>query len=505
MQSKESLSKKVTTSAVWVFSFQILDNILGLIRLVILARLLSPTDFGLVGIAWLTLQIISTFTQTGIHQALIHKQSIEKFLNTAWTYLLFRGIILYIIVFSIAPLLGSFFNNPSIIPVIRVLGLTFFIESFVNIGIVFLQKNLLFDKQFYFQLIGNLVDFTIAIVLAFILKDVWAIVYGSVANNMVRVLLSYYFSKYRPKFEFNISLFRELGNYGKWVTGSSILQFIYTQGDDILVGRIIGPTALGFYQLAYKISNLPATQITHLISNVLFPAYAQIQSDKVRLSKIYLSVLQLISYLSFFVGIIIIAFAYDFTVLFLGEKWLPIVTAMQILTLWGMVRSIGATTGPVWQALGTPSKITKVQSIQVLIMIIVIYPLTIKLGITGTALAVIIASFIPNAIAVYLMHKTLSLKIILIVRELLFPLVSSMIMYGTYMVMRANINDITFTWFFLLAIISTVIYLLSTFILYKLFGYTIYLNLGKIIDSVIANNRNNNLLLLNKYYKKIIH
>lgn len=479
-----NLSTKVTSSAIWLFLFQISDNVLGFIRLLILARLLSPADFGLVAIAWLVLQTIGAFTQTGIHQTLIHKQNIEKYLDTAWTFLLIRGFALYGLVYLFSGLLGSFFNSPDAVAIIKVVSFTMVLDGFVNIGVVLFQKNLTFNKQFVFQLSANFIDFIVALTMAFILKNVWALVYGALASSLARIVLSYILSSYRPKFAFNFEAFKEMNNYGKWIAGSNVLQFIYSQGDDLLVGKLLGPTALGFYQLAYRISNLPATQITHIISAVLFPAYSNIQTDKERISKIYLSVLQVISFLSFFVGTIIICFAHDFTLLFLGEKWLPMVFSMQLLTLWGVMRSIGATTGPVWQALGTPKTVTKIQTLQTIILIAVIFPLTIKGGINGTSLAVVISALIPNIIAIYQISKTIESKLYVVLTELFYPLLASIFIAVSYLLINQILPNITLVNFLIKAAMTSVIYILFTYVLFKFARYTVYSN---IFDLILSN------------------
>ncbi len=454
-----------------------------------MARLLSPADFGLVAISWLVLQTIGAFTQTGIHQTLIHKQNVEKYLDTAWTFLLIRGFALYGLVLLLSSLLGAFFNSPDVVAIIKIISFTMVLDGFVNIGVVLFQKNLTFNKQFVFQLSANFIDFVVALTMAFVLRNVWALVYGAIANSLARVVLSYILSEYRPKFSFNFEAFKEMNSYGKWIAGSNMLQFIYSQGDDLLVGKILGPTALGFYQLAYRISNLPATQITHIISAVLFPAYSNIQTEKERIAKIYLSVLQLISFLSFFVGTIIICFATDFTVLFLGEKWIPMVLSMQLLTLWGVMRSIGATTGPVWQALGTPKTVTKIQSLQTIILIVIIYPLTIKWGINGTSLAVVISALIPNLIAVAMIGNTLTIKFTRLISEFSYPLIGSFITYTSYIIVHKFIPSVNIFTFILLAIFCTVVYLLYTYLLHQFLNYSLMNNLLLLAKSRFQNKK----------------
>jgi O-antigen/teichoic acid export membrane protein len=179
------------------------------------------------------------------------------------------------------------------------------------------------------------------------------------------------------------------------------LVFLITQGDDIFVGKLLGVTALGFYQLAYRISNMPATEITHVISQVTFPAYSKLQGDISKLKEAYLKVLRITTLLSFPIAGIIFVLAADFTNLLLGGKWMPIVPAMQVLVFWGLIRSIGATTGPLMYATGQPEILTRYLIFQLIVLVISVYPFTVYWGIFGTSCAVLAASIAANALAFY--------------------------------------------------------------------------------------------------------
>jgi len=296
----ETLSQKVVKGGFWVFFLRIVNRGFSLIRLIILARILSPSDFGLMGIALLTMSTLETFSQTGFQQALIQKkEDIESYLNSAWTVLIFRGLILFVILYLIAPYAALFFNVPEARPIIRVIGFSILFQAFTNIGVIYFKKELEFRKQFIYQFTGTLADFIVAVSAVLILKNVWALVLGLLAGNIVRCFVSYLIHPYRPHLSKDLVKAKELFGFGKWIMGSSILIFLVTQGDDIFVGKLLGTTALGFYQLAYRISNMPATEITHVISQVTFPAYSKLQDNIPKLREAYIKVLQVTTFLSF--------------------------------------------------------------------------------------------------------------------------------------------------------------------------------------------------------------
>ena len=149
----QNLSQKVVRGGFWVFSLRITERAFSLIRLIILARILSPNDFGLMGIALLTMATLQTFSQTGFQQALIQKKKdIKPYLDSAWTVLILRGFVLFAILLFIAPYAAIFFKAPQAKPIIQVIGFSVLLQAFTNIGVVYFQKELEFNKQFLYQL-----------------------------------------------------------------------------------------------------------------------------------------------------------------------------------------------------------------------------------------------------------------------------------------------------------------------------------------------------------------
>lgn len=343
----------------------------------------------------MTMATLDTFSQTGFHAALIQKkENIDSYLNAAWTVLILRGVLLFTILFFLAPYAAFFFKATQAKTIIQVIGFSVLLQAFTNIGVIYFRKELQFNKQFLYQLSGTLADFIVAISAVLILRSVWALVFGLLAGNVARFIASYLIHPYRPHFSVDLGKAKELFGFGKWVLGSSILIFLITQGDDIFVGKLLGATMLGFYQMAYIISNMPATEITHVISQVTFPAYSKLQDNLPKLRDAYLKTLQLTAFLSFPIAGLLFVLAPDFTKIFLGEKWLPMVPAMQVLCVFGVLRSINATTGSIFQAVGRPAILTKVSFIQLIFLAVIIYPLANTGKLVGVAWAVTFANFL---------------------------------------------------------------------------------------------------------------
>jgi O-antigen/teichoic acid export membrane protein len=394
------LFDRVVRGGFWVFGFSITQEILALARLVILARLLSPHDFGLGGIAVLVLGTVDTFSQTGFDSALIQKKAdTGSYLDTAWTVGILRGVAVFAVVYLIAPYGAAFFRTPGATVLIRVIGLSALARSFTSIGVVQFRKDLQFDRQFAWQFTGRLADFTIAVVAAFAFRNALALVLAFVAGDVAKLVASYVLHPYRPRFAIDWAKARELFGFGKWLLGLGIVAFVLFQGDNALVGRVVGTTLLGFYQLARRVSYVPASEIAHVISAVTFPAYSKIQDDRAKLKEAYLMVLEVTSLAALPLAGLILALTPDITSLFFGTKWLPAVPAMRLLAVWGALSAIAATADPALMAVGKPRSLTKYQAVQLLSLALVIYPATVRWSIAGTSFALVLAAILPCYLA----------------------------------------------------------------------------------------------------------
>ncbi len=433
------LPQRMVISSFWLFSLRIINQIFSLGRLIILSRILAPSDFGIIGVALLTMSTLDTFLQSGFQAALIQKkEDIEEYLNSAWTISVIRGFIIYTILYIGAPFVSDFFETPDADLIIKVIGLSVIFQAFTNIGVIYFQKELEFNKQFIYQFSGTIFDFLVSILAVFVLKSVWAIVLGLLAGNLVRLIVSYFIHPYRPKLSNDFSKAWELFRYGKWILSSSIVAFILTQGDDIFVGKLLGATALGLYQLSYKMSNLPATEIAHVISQITFPAYSKIQDDLPKLKETYMKVLKITSFLSFPITAMIFLFASDITIIFLGEKWIPMVPSMKILAFWGLIRCLVGTISPIFQSIGKPKIVTKLQLVQAILLFAIIYPLTIIGGIFGTSIAVLSSALVMFFVRNQILISSMKFKTMEYYEAMFVPLIFTIISSLPVLILKSS-------------------------------------------------------------------
>lgn len=472
-KSGDSIKERVIISGFWVAFFKVLERGFRFIKTLIIARLLAPSDFGLFGIACLAVDAMQTFTETGISTALVQKKgNIKEYLNTAWTIQLFRSAMISAVLFLFAPGIARFFNNSQASPLMRVMAINVLFSGFVNIGVVYFQKDIEFGKQRLISLAKLVVSFSVSLILAFVLRNAWALAWGILAGTIAYCVASYIVHPYRPRIAFNVKKAKELIHFGKWVFASSIVFFLIMQGDDILVGKILGTTALGFYAMAYAISNLGATEITHLISQVMFPAYSKLQNNLPKLKETYLKVLQFTALITFPIAGLTFILAPDFTRLFLGEKWMPMVSAMQMLCIFGVIRSIGATMGPIFYSVGKPKIQTKVASIQLIVIALIIYPLTIRWGILGTSLAVTISNILVLALVVVKVKNIINATYKAFFISIIMPVIATFVMFFVMFLKQISLSSTnSISSFFLGLVLCGIIYFAIIYLWDRMKGY----------------------------------
>lgn len=468
VEKKESLLYKVHRGGLLIGTSNALKVSLSLVRTVVVARFLAPDDLGLMGIVLLTLAVFESLSQTGFAAALIQqKKRVDDYLDTAWVVSLARGVSLYGLLFLLAPLVASFFSAPGITLLLRVIGLAFIFEGLTNIGVVTFRKELDFEKEFLYQQIETFTDIFLTVSLAIILQSVWALVFGYLGGKGVKCITSYVIHPYRPGLVFDTKKARELFRFGKYLLGSSIIILLITQGDDAVVGKLLGTTALGFYVIAYKISNMPATSITHVFSQVAFPAYSKLQDDPEQLRNAYLKSLKYIAFVSLPICGGLILLAPELVSFFLGQKWMQIVPAMRVLCVFGLIRALGGTTGPLFQGVGRPDIITKLNMGKLCIIALLIVPLTQKYGIVGTSITITIPMLLDQTFSWHICARIIGEK----VGEILSVLTPSVI--GT-LLMLAFLGFIKELSLLPISSLSTVYLIFSGGIFYFLFFYLFY-------------------------------
>lgn len=434
-----SVLEQTVKSGVWMSIIKLSGRLLQILMLIILARLLSPRVFGLVGIALICLEATKKVTQIGLDAALIQHthDDVDGYLDTCWSLEILRGLLIVVILFVAAPYIAAFFGEPRTVTFIRVIALGPFFVSFRNPAVVYFRKDLQFHREFVYLVSGSLVQFLVGVGYALASPTAWALVFAYLAGDATRSLLSYVIDEYRPSLSLDPTAAAELVDYGKWITASAIVHFIYHNGDDAFVGWFLSATALGFYQYAYRIADVPSTELGEIISNVTFPAYSKLQEQPGRLREALLSTTRLTAALTIPMALGIALIAPSFVPVVLGPDWVPMVTVMQLLAVYGLIHGITKNFASIWKALGRPDYLAKLGFLRVVSLAILIWPATARWGIEGAAGAAILSYLVPGfPLEIYATASLTQATSFQIYREYLYPMIGGTVMFGVLWYMR---------------------------------------------------------------------
>ena len=398
--------KQVATSAAWVGLSTAIIKVLSFITVtLVLARVLDPSDFGLVGMAWLAINAFDFLRELGITAALVYRQDDDNGVaaDVAYIALAVASVIIYGIIFFTAPYIETFFSDfDGLSQILRVLALTMLINAVGQVPYTLMAKNLDFRNKAVPEIIAGAGNSIVAITMALTGFGVWSLVGGYLTDSILRNTLVWFFTTWRPRWRFQRSVWWEMFDYGKHVVSSRVLIFGITNIDDLMIGRMLGSSALGFYTLAYRLSNLPATHMTKLISNVMFPAFSKIQRDPERIRRIFFQTVHAIGLLAAPISIATIVLGPTFVHEYYLGRWDDAIVAMQWLTVYGFARSIAANMGPIMRAMGKPQWLSALALWRFITMAVLLYPAILWKGIIGVSILSALVAVVDFGIAAWM-------------------------------------------------------------------------------------------------------
>lgn len=385
-----------------------ITRIIAFAKLAILARVLTPKDFGLFGIASLALALLEILSETGINAILIQEDSdIKDYIDSAWIVSILRGFLIAALLLIFAIPISTFFNSPESAGLLFLISTVPFLRGFINPAIVNFQKKLEFNKEFNFRLIVFTFDAVVTVFLALLIKSAESLIWGMIAGVVLEIILSWILVRPLPKLRIESVKVKKVLHRGKWITLAGIFDYLFHNIDDIVVGKLLNTATLGLYQVAYRISTLPITEGGEVVSKVVFPVYTKISGDKERLKKAYLKVLKSITLLMIPFGLFFIIFAEPFVLLFLGDKWLEIVPALKVLSIFGVIRAVSGSSSTLFLAVKKQEYITLVTLVSIVGLTLVVFPLVVKFGLLGAAYASLIGALVAVPFMFYFTRKVL--------------------------------------------------------------------------------------------------
>ncbi len=396
-------SRETIRGISWVGGLRLATRFIAFARTIVIARILSPADFGSFSIIALLLSSTDIFTDTGLDIFLLQeKGSIKKYISSAWILSIARGLVLTILVLCFTPFVIRFFRLPSLLSMLLLASLVPLIKGFTNPAIVVFQKQLEFNKDFYYQTSVFAVDSISALSLTYILRSPIGLVGGLVIGALFELFLSFFVVKMTPRFQINRKLLARFFYRGKWLTLAGIFHYLYQNADDIIVGRILGAGQLGLYTMAYKFSLLPLSEISDVVQRVTFPVYVKIANDPERLKSAFLKTTSAITFLTLPIGLFLFLYPKEILGTVLGNSWINAAPALQVLAIFGIVHSVSGSASSLFLSLHKQKMLTLLTLVKLSIMLLLIFPFIFWFGLVGAGLAALIASLVGLPVAFFL-------------------------------------------------------------------------------------------------------
>jgi len=332
-----SLKQKTVSGLLWSFIDNFANLGLNFIIGIILARLLTPEEFGLIGMITIFIAISNSFINSGFGSALIRKKNCSQHdYSTVFYFNLVVGIIFYFLLFFSSHTIGNFFNKPQLENILKVLGFLIIIESLTMIQRTILTKRVDFKLQARISVISSVTSGIIAIFMAYRGFGVWSLVALQLSRQAITSFLLWVWNRWRPRLIFSMKSFKELFSFGSKLLVSGLIDTTFRNIYYIVIGKFFSAQDLGFFTRAQAFSNLPSQNLNGIISRVSYPVLAEIQDDIPRLRMNYQKLIRSTMFITFPLMLGMAAVAKPMVLTLIGEKWLPSVVYLQLLCFVGM-------------------------------------------------------------------------------------------------------------------------------------------------------------------------
>ncbi len=398
--------KDAKRGVLWIGGYRAATRIFSIFRTALLARLLTPSQFGVYGIAVLILSLLEIVTETGINTVLIQKKgNINEFIDTAWVVSILRGTVIALLLIVAAPIIASFFHSPEAQNLLYLTALVPFFRGFINPALVNFQRDLRFKTEFFLRTTLFVIDSSVAIILTILTGSPYSLIWGLIAGVICELIFSHIVIKPRPRLVFHSEKIRYVLSRGKWMTFTGLMDYLYQNGDNIVVGRLLGTGPLGFYQASYQYATAPVTEVSNILSRVAFPVFVKINNDKKRLHTAFLKMIATISLVVVPFGILLMIFSRQIILILLGPNWIEAAPLLAVLALVGIVRSIVLSVYALFLAQEKQELVTVVSMTGAITMLVTI-PFFISIfGLIGACYASLIGSVVSGIPAYYFFRK----------------------------------------------------------------------------------------------------
>ena len=426
---QDNLKQKVSKGLLWNTIHNLSMKGIQFLLMLFMARLLSPDDYGTVGLLAIFIQLSNTFAESGFSLALVRKQDRTQVdLSTAFYFNIVVGIICYFIVFCIAPWVADFYNKPILTSLLRVLALTIPISSLSTVLVAMMNYNMQFKKQAMISITHTLVSGALGLAMAFIGYGVWALVGQSLIATCFGTVLCWIFNRWHPSWIYSWKSFREMFGFSSKLLLTRIIDTIYGNVYSIVIGKVYSPATLGHYTRAQNWATMPSTNIVGILNNVSFASLSKIQDDIERLRSVYRKMIKTSAFIVFPLMFGLSAVSLPLIFFTIGTKWELCAQILQIICFMFVFMPIQSLNINLIQAMGRSDLSLKISVVGKVLSLLVLFG-SLPFGIIPMCWFSVISSVVILLINFYYVGKLLELSIFSQIKDLFPSACLSAIMY----------------------------------------------------------------------------
>lgn len=405
MSQPEANQDRVIRGSAWVGLGFLGQQGVGLLRTMVLARLLTPEDFGLVGIVTLTLFAGLILTETGVESALIQRRELpRRDVDAAWTLTLARSAGLFLLMQAATPWIAAAFDRPDAEPLLRVGAVSFLLVGLPAVPSALLLREMRFRARAALDAGRDIGGALCSIALAYWLGTAWALLLGLLIGQAVAAVAVWFLRVERPGLIWDRAALAEYWAFGRHLYASGLLTYVVTRGDAIAVGRLRGVSELGYYQVVFGIAEMLTRGLIEVVGKAVFPAYSRILGEGRRPGDAFGKVWLLILLLLLPIAVLLALFPGPVILLVLGPQWAPAVVPFAILVGAESLRAMAAVCGTLILAGGRTELLSRIKVAEAATFALLIVPMTVTWGMAGTAWCLVLVYAISLAGHLYGAH-----------------------------------------------------------------------------------------------------
>lgn len=444
----QNLKGKVVTGVFWNVVQLVINRSFDFAIKLILARLLFPDQFGIVGMATVFTSFVQVFNDIGIGAALVQRKEEQlkevHYHTSFWTGVIWSVAIYLIILFIVAPMAATFYKEPILKSIIPVLSLGVLSSPINLVHNAQLTKQMNFKKLAFISNVSTIFSGVLALVLAYLNFGIWALVFNSVATFIIAMPLYFRATGWYPKFLWDKQAFNDIFGFGVYTTGTNLFNNLIQKIDYLLIGKLLSASALGTYTLAFVLTDTFRSQLMNIMNKVMYPVYGKKQDDLLSLKRYYLNVVKYNSLVIYPIMIFLAVLGEPFIITFFGAKWQGTILPLKILAVSVMVHMMVNSHGSLIRGLGKPKLEMNLQLFKALFLYAPLISLGIyKYGIIGAASAYLINKVLEVIIAQYFLKKLVNISFSELLVNLKAPIIATIVSFSiTFALYSTNIHFI---------------------------------------------------------------